>query len=110
MRFILIAERAEQTRPIHGNLRSHHYKLLRREYNYLLDQIDADYLTDHLFAKCIIEREAQIKISQQTSSRERTRVLLDILCDSGPQRAFPEFVKSLENVYPHVADKLKAKT
>ncbi|XP_059152820.1 uncharacterized protein LOC131938707 [Physella acuta] len=103
-------EHAEQTRPIHGNLQSNHSQLLRRETEYLLDEIDADFLTDHLFAKYIIGREGQMKISQQTSSKERTRVLLDILHDSGPQRAFPEFIKSLEKVYPHVANKLKAGT
>ncbi|XP_059152788.1 uncharacterized protein LOC131938677 [Physella acuta] len=102
-----VDDSTDQTIPIRGKLRDKHRSILTKEYKFLLEELDAKQLTAHLFSKCIIDLDAQNEILEQKYRKDRTRVLLDKLLDSGPRRAFPEFINCLESEYPHVAKKLK---
>ncbi|XP_059176271.1 ankyrin repeat domain-containing protein 50-like [Physella acuta] len=96
-----------QRKPVRGQLQDKHFKLLQKETLYLLQEIDAEFLIDHLFSKCVISLDDRHKVRAEKTPRERTRVFLDILFHSGPERAFQEFLISLETEYPHVAERLR---
>ncbi|XP_059142081.1 putative ankyrin repeat protein RF_0381 [Physella acuta] len=96
----------DQQRPINGNLQEKHYNILRSNYKYLVEEIDGQFLTDHLFTKSIISFDDKQEVTAIQTRSGRTRALLDKILNAGPIRAFPEFINSLKDHYPHIAKTL----
>ncbi|XP_059142083.1 uncharacterized protein LOC131929753 [Physella acuta] len=96
----------DQQGPMHGKLQEKHFKILRRKYKYLVEEIDGKFLTDHLFTEGIITFDDKQEVMAIQTRSGRTRALLDKILNAGPGRAFPEFINSLKEHYPHIAEEL----
>ena len=72
-----------------------HKDIMQSMHIYLLDNLDADIVLSHLYAKRIISNRQKAKIEAHTVPLDRTKVLLDELTRSGPT-AFAGFLEALQ--------------
>lgn len=74
----------------------------------LVQNVDAEHLTDHLYAKNILVREDIEVIKSKVTSADKMRTLVDILPTRGPStfNVFIEALRQHDNIYSWLIEQL----
>ena len=86
-----------------------HKDLLRRNYSFLAENLNAEIVVDALIEEDLISRIAADRIRHKSFKWDRNRTFLDYLPRTGP-RTFPVFLKTLKCYQPDVYTKLTGET
>ncbi|XP_059141310.1 uncharacterized protein LOC131929154 [Physella acuta] len=92
----------------HGQLRPEDERRLKRNYSFILSEIDATQLTDVMFEKEIFAKEDIETIKSSVTTKDRNEAFMHRLFSSGPGESFQIFMDILQERYPHVSDRIKS--
>ncbi|XP_013063451.2 death domain-containing protein CRADD-like [Biomphalaria glabrata] len=93
--------------PMRGKLKQNDEAVIRQNYLFLKEEIEAKHIVDYLYSKDVISLDDKEEIVCQPSRSRRNDVLLDKLMHAGPGIAYCEFLKALDEEYSHVSQKLR---
>ena len=90
-----------------GKLKPADYKKIQDNFTYLLEQIEANDLTDFLFQENVLSYDDVEEIRSLPSKSKRARALLTRLLNAGPE-GYGKFLQALKVCgYSTVAEKLE---
>ncbi|XP_041379366.1 caspase-2-like [Gigantopelta aegis] len=90
-----------------GGMKQQHEDIIQTNWTYLLKEIDAKDLKDHMFEKNILDQDDLDEIRSEKTRKKRTETFMNKLLRAGPD-AYDVFIAALEKAgYNQAVEKLK---